>query len=138
MGRIVLISCASKKLPHRAKAQELYISPLFRLSLKYAHSLKPNNIFILSAKHGLVELNEELDSYNETLMTKSNKETRLWAEDVSKELRLRVNLEQDEIVFLAGEKYRRHLIPHCKQHEVPLEGLRIGEQLQFLQRKLSR
>ncbi len=37
--KIVLISCVSKKLAHRAKAKELYISTLFKLNLKYATQL---------------------------------------------------------------------------------------------------
>ncbi len=138
MSRIVLISCASKKTPHKAKATDLYISPLFRLSLKYAFTLKPDHIYILSAKHGLVDLNEELDSYNETLVTKSNIEIRMWAENVIRQLRLRTDLEQDEIIFLAGEKYRRHLLPYCKRYEIPMNGLGIGRQLQYLTENLRR
>ena len=38
MAKIVLISCVSKKLDHSAKARDMYISPLFKLSLKYAIS----------------------------------------------------------------------------------------------------
>lgn len=36
MARIVLISCVSKKLDRRSKAEDLYISPLFKLNSKYA------------------------------------------------------------------------------------------------------
>ena len=33
MSTVVLISCSKKKLPRRAKAKDLYIGPLFKLSL---------------------------------------------------------------------------------------------------------
>ena len=46
--KVVLISCASKKLNRKAKAEDLYISPLFKLNLKYAKSLNPDKIFILA------------------------------------------------------------------------------------------
>ncbi len=67
MRTIVLISCASKKVTHRAKAQDLYVSPLFSLGLRYARSLNPNAIYVLSAKHGLVSLDKELEPYDLTL-----------------------------------------------------------------------
>jgi len=62
-----LISCVSKKLDRKAKARELYVSPLFRLNLKYALSLRPDKIFILSAKYGLIGLNDEIEPYDITL-----------------------------------------------------------------------
>lgn len=36
LKKIVLISCVSKKQPHRAKAKDLYISLLFRKNMAYA------------------------------------------------------------------------------------------------------
>jgi hypothetical protein len=37
MATVVLISCVKKKLDHAAPAKDLYTSPLFRLSWKYAY-----------------------------------------------------------------------------------------------------
>ncbi len=67
--KIALISCVSKKLTTKAKAKakELYISTLFKLSLKFAFKIKSDNIFILSAKYGLLELEDEISPYNQTL-----------------------------------------------------------------------
>lgn len=62
--KIILISCASKKLPIRSKAKDLYISTLFDLNLKFAYSMKPDAVYILSAKHGLLHLETEIDPYN--------------------------------------------------------------------------
>ena len=56
MKRIVLISCVKSKLDHPARAEDLYTSTLFRSNLAYARSLKPDAIFILSAKFGLLSL----------------------------------------------------------------------------------
>ena len=64
MKKIVLISCVSKKLPHPASAQDLYVSPLFRLNLQYARKLQPDAIYILSAKHGLLDLDTEVEPYD--------------------------------------------------------------------------
>lgn len=139
MEKIVLISCASKKLPHKAKtkAKDLYASPLFKLCMKYASSLKPDKIFILSAKYGLLDLGAEIEPYDETLNNMTEKEIKLWADKVLAELRKVADLEKNEIIFLAGEKYRKYLIPHVTHYKVPLEGLGIGKQLKFLKEKVS-
>ena len=137
MKRVVLISCASKKLPHPAMAKELYVSSLFQFCLRYAYKLKPDVIFILSAKYGLVALDQRLEPYNDTLNTKCDADIRQWAEGVLQQLRSNVDPECDTVIFLAGEKYRRHLIDHIKHQEVPLLGLSIGQQLQFLKRALA-
>ena len=52
-NKIVLISCVSKKRSYKSKTKDFYISPLFEKSLAYAHKLKPDAIFILSAKYGV-------------------------------------------------------------------------------------
>ena len=135
MARIVLISCVSKKLSYRAKAKDLYISPLFKYNLKYAKSLNPDRIFILSAKYGLLDLEEEIESYNETLNTMSSKDIKEWANKVINQLNKLANLKKDEIIFLAGERYRKYLISHISNYKIPLKGLGIGKQLKFLKDK---
>lgn len=130
--KIVLISCVSQKLPHRAKAKDLYVSTLFKLNLKYANSLSPDDIYVLSAKHGLLDLEQEIEPYELTLNNMRTAEIREWANHVLRQLKSVASLEETEFIFLAGDKYRKYLLPHIKNALVPLEGLRIGEQLQRL------
>ena len=137
MKRIILISCASKKLPHKARAKNLYISPLFKLSLRYAKSLNPSKIFILSAKHGLLDLEKRIEPYDETLNDMSAKEVRKWARKVIRQSGRVANLNKDQIILLATEKYRKYLIPHFTNYKVPLKGLGIGKQLKYLKDKTS-
>ena len=134
MAKIVLISCVSKKLPHRARAKDLYVSPLFRAALQYAQSFSPDRIFILSAKYGLVGLDDEIDPYNVTLKDMPVRERKDWASKVLKALREFCDLERDHFVILAGNKYREYLLPYLQSYEIPLEGLSIGRQLQYLKR----
>ncbi len=129
---IVLISCVSQKLPHRAKAKVLYVSTLFKLSLKYAESLRPDEIYILSAKHGLLRLGKEIEPYEQTLNNMRSDEIKEWANHVVQQLKKVASLENTEFIFLAGDKYRKHILPHMSHATVPLKGLRIGEQLQRL------
>jgi len=132
MKKIVLISCVSQKQLYRSKAKDLYISALFKKNLAYARRLNPDAIYILSAKYGLLDLETEIDPYNQTLNTMSAAENRSWAEKVLQQLGRVADLKQDHFIFLAGEKYRKNLLPHLTSYEIPMEGLTIGRQLQAL------
>ncbi|MBN2385562.1 MAG: hypothetical protein JXB85_00980 [Anaerolineales bacterium] len=132
MKRIILISCVSKKRPYRAKAKDLYISALFRKNLAYAQRLNPDAIYILSAKYGLVDLETEIDPYDLTLNTISAELIKKWAVYVLHQLSAVADLRQDHFIFLAGMKYRKYLLPHLASYVIPLEGLPIGKQLQYL------
>lgn len=113
-------------------ARDLYISTLFKLNLKYANSINPDEIYVLSAKYGLLELEREIEPYEQTLNNMRANEIRVWANNVLQQLQSITSLEEAEFIFLAGEKYRKYLLRHIKSAVIPLEGLRIGEQLQRL------
>lgn len=132
MKRIVLISCVKKKLPHKAKAERLYISPLFKGYLQYARNLNPDSIFILSAKHGLLELDREIEPYNSTLKDMSSDQVRAWADVVLEKLKQVADLQSDHFIVLAGEKYRKFLVPYLASIEVPFQRVSFGKQLQYL------
>jgi cytoplasmic iron level regulating protein YaaA (DUF328/UPF0246 family) len=138
MRKIVLIACASKKLPYKAKAKEIYNSTLFKLNMEYAKTFQPDDIFILSAKYGLLQLEDEIEPYNKTLNNLPEEEVKLWADRVLAQLSRFVDLAKDEIIFLAGEKYRRYLIPKITNYKIPLEGLGIGKQLKTLKKNEQR
>ncbi len=137
MSKIVLISCASKKMPHKAKAEELYTSQLFRKSLEYARQLSPEKVFVLSAKYGLITLDDNIEPYDITLNSMPTTKRRQWATKVITKLRECCDLENDQFVILAGKKYREYLLPHLKSYEVPLAGLTIGKQLQWLKARIK-
>jgi hypothetical protein len=137
MPHYVLIACASGKRGHACRAADLYQSDLFRKSLKYAEMLRPDGVFILSAKHGLLPLEEEIEPYDLTLNRMSTAERRAWAERVLRELTEVGDLEQDRFTFLAGSRYREHLLPCIRHGDAPMEGLTIGRQLKFLKEALA-
>ena len=82
-------------------------------------------------------MDEEIIPYNETLNTMKDDEIKEWSIGVLNKLKNRVDLENDEIIFLAGEKYRKYLIPNIKKYNVPLQGLGIGKQLKYLKEKVE-
>jgi hypothetical protein len=133
--RIILISCASRKLREKAEAKDIYISDLFKLNYKYALSLNPDKIFILSAKHHLLHPQEEISPYNHTLNNMKKQEIHEWSMKILSQLRQNSDLKKDEFIFLAGENYRKFLLPYIKNYKIPLAGLGIGKQLKFLKNK---
>lgn len=137
MTKIVLISCAAKKQNNKAQAKDLYISNLFIKNLAFAESLHPDKIFILSAKHRLLPLTKKIDPYDLTLNNFKPKELKDWAESTLQQLKQEADLEKDNFIFLAGDKYRKYLLPELKNYEIPLKGMPIGKQLQFLTNKIG-
>ena len=129
--KVVLISCVKGKLSHSAVAAELYTSTLFTGSLKYARRLNADRIYILSAKYGLLELDQVVEPYEETLKGKPVSVVRSWAYRVITELGRRTDLQSDRFVLLAGENYRKHLLKYIHSFEIPLQGKNFGQQLSF-------
>ncbi|SKC68792.1 DUF6884 domain-containing protein [Maledivibacter halophilus] len=137
MRTIVLISCVSKKKEVESEARELYQSTLFKLALKYAEKIKPDKIFILSALHGVVELEQVIRPYNVTLNNMSEKDRKTWSEKVINQLKNKnISFDEDKFIILAGNNYRKYLVRNMKHVEVPMEGLKIGQQLSYLKEKV--
>lgn len=131
---IYLVSCVSQKRSEACCARDLYVSDLFRKARRYVEA-SGCPWFILSAEHGLVAPDMVIPPYERTLNTMGVAEQRAWAERVAGQLSGAVP-ELSCVVFLAGDKYRRFLTRHLEKWgvsvSVPMEGLRIGEQLRWL------
>jgi cytoplasmic iron level regulating protein YaaA (DUF328/UPF0246 family) len=140
MATVGLVGCAKKKRDCASEARDLYISSLFRKSREYIER-RCDTWFILSAKYGLVSPNKVIEPYDETLKEMSTAQREQWAERVWGSLHSRLHTG-DLVVILAGEKYYEYLIPRIEQAkcsvEVPLEGLKLGPRLRWLNMALSR
>jgi hypothetical protein len=134
---VVLISCVGKKKPRKCKAKDLYDSTWFRYAWSYAQSLNPDKVFVLSAKYGLVDPEAEIEPYKETLITKSGRERCAWAASLLTSLRDRTDVTNDTFIILAGEKYRAYFVGHLANHDMPIRGLRIGQQLKRLRERCA-
>ena len=133
--RIALISCAAKKQNGPAMAKDMYISPLFKAAYRYA-KLKADKIFILSANakngsYGLLEETDWIEPYNETLNTKPVDDIKEWAKNIIVALSQKADLQNDEFILLAGDKYRKYLIGSFSHFSIPILKMPIGKQLQF-------
>ncbi len=133
---VVLISCVKSKRDRPCRAADMYVSTLFRKMKAYADSLKPRRIYILSAKYGLLSPDDLIEPYEKTLKAMKSPERKAWASGVLSALRQDCDLDADHFVFLAGDPYRRNLVPHIRHHSVPMQGLPFGKQLQWLERQI--
>ena len=139
-ARLCLVSCVAKKRPHPAPAKDLYTSPWFLKARGFVEA-KGWPWFILSAKYGLVDPQEEIAPYDETLNTMSKAERCRWAREVLNALEPHLS-GVCSVVFLAGAKYREFLEPALANREidvlVPMRRLPIGKQLAWLSRARCR
>ncbi len=136
MRTVVLISCVSQKLDYKSKAKDLYVSTLFKKNMAYTDKLNPDKAYILSAKYGLLALDDEIEPYDLTLNTMKIKEKKEWADNVLEQLEKVEDISDTKFIFLAGANYRKYLVEDMPYHEVPMEGLQIGKQLQYLTEQL--
>lgn len=139
MGRVFLISCVKDKKQKAAQAQNIYQSSLFNKASQVAE-LESDEWYILSAKHGLLSKDKVIEPYDQTLHNFSKNEKRKWAKDVYEDLETVLN-EDDSVTMLAGEVYRKHLLPLLKENgypvSVPMAGKQLGYQLRWLNNRMD-
>lgn len=142
MAIIVLLSCTKSKLNKPSQAQDLYsASPMFQKTLEYGKSLKPDKMYILSAKHHLVPLTKVLAPYDKTLKEMPKDEKEAWGEKVQSQMKsIGINPEKDKFIFLTGSEYMKPLLKFIpeKNVEKPMEGRRMGERLQWLNSQIKK
>jgi len=142
MAKIVLLSCTKSKLSKPSPAQELYsASPMFQKTLEYGKALKPDKMYILSAKHHLVPLQKELAPYDKTLKEMPKDEKEKWGEETVKQMKSAgINLEKDQFVFLTGAEYMKPFSKYIPEDNIekPMEGKRFGERLKWLNSQVNK
>lgn len=142
MSSIVILSCTKSKLDKPSQAQDLYsASPMFKKTLEYGKSLKPDKMYILSAKHFLVPLNKVLAPYDKTLKEMPKDEKNAWGEKVISQMRASgINIEKDKFIFLTGSEYMKPLLQYIPEGNIekPMEGRRMGERLQWLNSQIKK
>lgn len=145
MPTILLVSCVSKKADVPLPARDLYRSTWFRYARRYAElvTARPGDRwFILSAKYGLVDPDEVIYPYNQTLTAASVKEQWQWGAEVYRDWHLKFGDRRVRFVFLTGKHYSEHLVEWFALDgnviETPLAGLGIGKQVAWLKGEVER
>lgn len=133
-GAICLVSCVKSKLTSPAPARDLYISAWFQ-GVRELVEARGVPWYILSALHGLVAPDQVIQPYERTLKSLGAADRRLWAEKVMDDLRPTL-VYCSRVLMFAGEAYREHLVSLLRKSGVdvgvPMQGLRLGEQLAWL------
>lgn len=129
---IIFISCTKKKQDHPCKAQEMYqASQWFKGGWKYAKSLHPDAIYILSAKYGLLRPDDMISPYEQTLNAARDADIRKWSMMVANQIQKAGIDRSQETIFLCGTNYRKYIKNLFKNHSAPCSHLGIGKQMQF-------
>lgn len=136
---IYLVACVNKKHLVPMEARDLYSSAWFEKAAELADR-RADQWFVLSAKHGLLDPNRVIAPYELPLSSRTATERRIWAKEVVQSLLSGLS-SLDRVVIFAGKLYRENLVSPIIEHgckvEIPMEGLRIGEQLQWLNERLK-
>ncbi len=132
--RIGLVGCVKMKLDYAAPARDLYVSPLFRGRRAWVER-SCSQWFVLSALHGVLDLDDVVEPYDVTLNNASTAERRAWSAKVIGQLEGRLgSLAGRTFEIHAGANYIDYgLIDSLRAKgalvEIPLAGLKMGEQL---------
>ena len=135
---VALVACTSRKQRYPCAASELYMrSTWFAGAFPLAERLA-NRIWILSAKHHLLDPGRETSPYRKSLKDMLEGEKTAWAGNVWAALENQEEYRQaTTVLWLAGRDYRDLLLQKTrvdkKVNLIPLAGLRLGEQVGWLQ-----
>ncbi len=137
---IALVGCGRRKAATRRAARALYLGSLFRRSLAYAERIA-DEVFILSALHGLVELDHDLAPYDFSIEELRQREREQWAHQVAVRLSAAYGRAALRVIGLAGHSYLHPLAGPLTDRgwalDRPLQGLGVGARLAWLGRALA-
>jgi len=137
MKNVALISCVKSKKTNKLIVSDLYTSTLFKYNLAYAKKIGSDEIYILSALHGLLRLDEQIEPYEKTLNKMRKAERLECSKKVISQLKELCSIDNTNFTILAGVKYREYILPHLNEYSIPFEGVRFGEQLKQLKELTS-
>ena len=132
---IAFIGCSAKKLNKRCRASFLYQGTLFKESLKYCQN-KYKEIYILSAKYGLIELDKIIEPYDLKLSDLNKSERKNWAERVKQRMK-ELKICPGKVDIFGGKLYWEFL----EYNETPIQNhlqenkKRIGYQLEWIKKQ---
>lgn len=128
---IVFVGCGTAKQDGPCRARDLYIGTWFTMALRYAESLRPRRIYVLSARYGLLELDDIVARYDATLYRMTKDQRKQWAEKVRRQFEAKGESYDEPAVFICGKKYREYLEPRFGRAVCPVQGLGIRKQYRF-------
>lgn len=104
MSALVIMACSASKLPHSARAVDLYQGVMFDVLRKYLPEDSPPDVMIISAKYGLLMADDEVAPYDQRMDAERAGE--LIAEGLSSEFQFD-GAPYDSVFIAVGSDYRR-------------------------------
>ena len=133
MFTVCFIGCVKTKRSHKCKSKELYDSPLFHYSYKYA--LKNfDKVAILSAKHGLLDPEDVIEPYEVTLNNMSKQDRIEWSNKTTNQISQRYPKDHYKYYVISGKRYYEFLNIECE----PLFVMSMGYKLQTLKKEVEK
>ena len=127
---------SNRSVPSRPQRKSCTASQLFRGLRAYAEA-HADAWYILSAEHGVLRPDDVIAPYEKTLSRMLKRDRVAWAGRVQPQL-LAILPPGADVILLAGSRYRAGIEFFLQQHgfsvSIPMEGLGIGKQLQWLNR----
>ncbi|MBG7697038.1 hypothetical protein HCJ76_02710 [Streptomyces sp. MC1] len=124
--QLVVIPCGSRKLGSPARSADMYVGSYHRACRKAADALHPDRLLILSARHGLLDLDDVIEPYDTPHGAADAVTSRVLLEQAT----VRAIVGLDSVVALGGARHislLRSVWPHV---HTPLAGARgMGEQM---------
>jgi hypothetical protein len=96
------------------------------------------NVFILSAKHGLVTTETEIEPYDKSLKIMSVPEKEEGGKKVVSQLKEFVDIENGKFVFLTDRIYSEFVCKHLKNVELPLVNIEQEKHLEWLNNEIMK
>ena len=137
---VVFIGCGKRKAIKKCEAQSMYQGDYFKTCLRYAKVLTDNkNIYILSAKYGLLHLTDIIEPYNITLNNSSKEYRQQWKERVLEQFRQENIVPTQTAIMVCGKNYWKQLADYFQEVQLPLESFKgMGEQISFMQTEIRK
>lgn len=124
--QLVVIPCGSRKLGSPARSADMYVGSYHRACRKAADALRPGLLLILSARHGLLDLDDVIEPYD----TPHGAADAVTGQVLLEQATARGIVRLDPVVALGGARHValvRSVWPHVR---TPLAGARgMGEQM---------
>lgn len=135
---IGLVGCSQTKHFGTYPAKNLYSSTLFKFA--FAHAMQYcDQVFILSAKYGLLHPETHIQHYDMTLDDMGVAQRVAWGDKTFQQIEDAVST-RDHLYFFCGRLYRDALPENGLARfvcHVPLNGMPIGKQLQWYKQNTS-
>lgn len=128
--RLIVIACGQRKRNHSCTAGQMYIGSYHKSLQRAARCLvTPDNILILSAKHGLLKLTDIIQPYEQRI----DKPGCVKVETLRTQVMNR-DLINTDVTVLGGARYVKLARAVWPDAHAPLEGLGFGKSMQKLKR----